>query len=53
MAPSVTAWAHAAFPELRADRPYQHRVTTTAHDPNETPAVEAALISESTIIANW
>jgi hypothetical protein len=24
MAPSVTAWAHTAFPKLRADRPY-HR----------------------------
>jgi hypothetical protein len=25
MAPSVTAWTHTAFPELRADRPYhQH-----------------------------
>jgi predicted ATPase len=22
MAPSVTAWAHTAFPELRTDRPY-------------------------------
>ena len=22
MAPSVTEWAHRAFPELRADRPY-------------------------------
>jgi hypothetical protein len=22
LAPSVTAWAHTAFPELRADRPY-------------------------------
>jgi hypothetical protein len=22
VAPSVTAWAHTAFPELRADRPY-------------------------------
>ena len=34
MAPSVTAGAHTAFPELRADRPYHQPATTAALDPN-------------------
>jgi hypothetical protein len=33
LAPSITAWAHTAFPELRADRPYHHgrRKPTLTH----------------------
>jgi hypothetical protein len=34
MAPSVTAWTHTAFPELRADRPTINLATTAARDPN-------------------
>ena len=38
VAPSVTAWAHTAFPELRADPPTINLATTAALDPNRTIA---------------
>ena len=40
--PSVTAWAHRAFPELRANRPHHHLRVTAALDPKLTRAVGSA-----------
>jgi hypothetical protein len=34
--PSVTAWSHTAFLELRADRPHHQLATTAALDPKVT-----------------
>jgi hypothetical protein len=33
LAPSVTAWTHTAFPELRADRPYHQPDDDSRLDP--------------------
>jgi hypothetical protein len=36
MAPSVTGWAHTAFPEPGADRPYINLGVTAVLDPDRT-----------------
>ena len=39
VAPSVTAWAHTAFPELGADRPYHQPGDDSRRDPKLPSAV--------------